>query len=670
MPLSIIVRTKAVHCLPLLLAVIFFAGCSIQERHTQHVDIQGEATESSRYYLEQAQQSSDDNKADWQLLAIRSLLNEGKPREAKAQFDILPARLNLTQQTERDLLNAQLLLALNSMERATQQLNNIDVQTLSDNQKVRYYQMVIVIRKDRPSLSLLRPLIALEPLLKGKDHQDNIDVTWLALTQITPDQLNNLVINADENTLQGWLDLLDIYNANRNDPGMLNAGVSDWQIRYPQNPAARSLPSALSQLQKHEPASTERIALLLPLSGQAQVFGNAIQQGFNDAKNGLLSITPSRPLAQVTSDSVSSPANPDIVVSPSAVSTDELQQTPAIQPAVVQPPVSPPAIVSHVDVRVYDTYSQPLDLLLTQAQQDGATLIVGPLLKNQVESLVSIPDMSLNVLALNEPAQLQARPNICYFALSPEDEAYDAAQHIWQQEKRTPLLLLPQSGLGDRIASAFAAEWNRLGGGIVLQQRFGSVSDLKQRINSNAGISLNGTPVAVPQQPAISIANMSIPAPQNNSGSSQPSGRNIDSTYIVATQQELELIKPMIAMRTSSRNNIALYASSRSAQTGAGPDFRLEMEGLQFSDIPLLSGSNPTLMQQTAGKFSNDYSLMRLYAMGTDAWQLANHFNEIRQRPDFQLPGNTGHLTVDRNCVINRKLSWNQYRQGQIIPVN
>ena len=113
-----------------------------------------------------------------------------------------------------------------------------------------------------------------------------------------------------------------------------------------------------------------------------------------------------------------------------------------------------------------------------------------------------------------------------------------------------------------------------------------------------------------------------------------------------------------------------MYASSRSAQAGAGPDFRLEMEGLQFSDIPLLSGNNPALMQQAASKFNNDYSLVRLYAMGVDAWQLASHFSEMRQLPGYQLQGNTGQLTTDENCVINRKLSWNQYRQGQIVPAN
>ncbi|MGN4007516.1 penicillin-binding protein activator, partial [Cronobacter sakazakii] len=125
-----------------------------------------------------------------------------------------------------------------------------------------------------------------------------------------------------------------------------------------------------------------------------------------------------------------------------------------------------------------------------------------------------------------------------------------------------------------------------------------------------------------------------------------------------------------IAMRAGSHSGASLYASSRSAQGGAGPDFRLEMEGLEFSDIPMLAGSNPALMQQALSAVNNDYSLARLYAMGVDAWSLANHFSQMRQVPGFQLSGNTGALSATQDCVINRKLTWLKYQQGQLVPAN
>ncbi|XPE23054.1 penicillin-binding protein activator [Shigella sonnei] len=55
--------------------------------------------------------------------------------------------------------------------------------------------------------------------------------------------------------------------------------------------------------------------------------------------------------------------------------------------------------------------------------------MVGPLLKNNVEELLK-SDTPLNVLALNQREHPKLHHNICYFALSPEDEARDAARHV------------------------------------------------------------------------------------------------------------------------------------------------------------------------------------------------------------------------------------------------
>ena len=79
---------------------------------------------------------------------------------------------------------------------------------------------------------------------------------------------------------------------------------------------------------------------------------------------------------------------------------------------------------------------------------------------------------------------------------------------------------------------------------------------------------------------------------------------------------------------------------------------------------------DPALMQRALTAVRNDYSLARLYAMGADAWSLANHFAQMRQTPGFELNGNTGDLTATQDCVINRKLSWLKYQRGQIVAAN
>ena len=705
-------RKKAAHSVPLLLAALIFTGCGTQAPDQSTAHMQGSAQADSGFYLQQMSQSTNDTRINWQLLAIRALLKEGKTKQAAELFSQLPQDLNDTQRHEQTLLSAELKVAQKDYDGAKKILGTIDLSTLDKNQQARFWQAGITAEQGRPSLTLLRALIAQEPLLAGADKQKNIDATWQALASMTQDQAKALVINADENVLQGWLDLQQMWFNNRSDPNMLKAGITDWQKRYPQNPGAKMLPTQLVNVQNFKPASTSKIALLLPLNGQAAVFGRAIQQGFEAAKNGTTAVSGSAVPTQAAQA-----ANVNDVVSPSAAETSDLTtaQTPAqgtmqnpvtaptTQPATSapaatqapaetpapataeqpqpqtaqpeqQPATQPQAVATTsanpgAELKIYDTSAQPLDQVLAQVQQDGASIVVGPLLKNNVEALMK-SNTTLNVLALNQPEQVQNRANICYFALSPEDEARDAARHIHEQGKQAPLLLIPRSTLGDRVANAFAQEWQTLGGGVVLQQKFGSASELRAGVNGGAGIALNGSPVSasLPQPQSVTIGGLTIPAPPTDAQIS--GGGKVDSAYIVATPEEIAFIKPMIAMRNGSQSGATLYASSRSAQGTAGPDFRLEMEGLQYSEIPMLAGSNPQLMQQALGAVRNDYSLARLYAMGVDAWALANHFTQMRQVPGFELNGNTGDLTADQDCVINRKLSWLKYQQGQIVPAS
>ncbi|MBE4964012.1 penicillin-binding protein activator [Enterobacter cloacae complex sp. P24RS] len=705
-------RKKAAHSVPLLLAALIFTGCGTQAPDQSTAHMQGSAQADSGFYLQQMSQSTNDTRINWQLLAIRALLKEGKTQQAAELFSQLPKELNDEQRREQTLLSAELKVAQKDDDGAKKILGTIDLSTLDKNQQARFWQAGITAEQGRPSLTLLRALIAQEPLLAGADKQKNIDATWQALASMTQDQARTLVINADENILQGWLDLQQMWFNNRSDPDMLKAGITDWQKRYPQNPGAKMLPTQLVNVQNFKPASTSKIALLLPLNGQAAVFGRAIQQGFEAAKNGTTAVNGSAVPAQAAQA-----ANVNDVVSPSAAETEDLTTaqppaqgtmqnpvtaptTPAAapapaatqapaetqapvtaeqpQPQAAQPEQQPAAQQQAVattsanpgaELKIYDTSAQPLDQVLAQVQQDGASIVVGPLLKNNVEALMK-SNTTLNVLALNQPEQVQNRANICYFALSPEDEARDAARHIHEQGKQAPLLLIPRSALGDRVANAFAQEWQTLGGGVVLQQKFGSASELRAGVNGGAGIALNGSPVSasLPQQQSVTIGDLTIPAPPTDAQIS--GGGKVDSAYIVATPEEIAFIKPMIAMRNGSQSGATLYASSRSAQGTAGPDFRLEMDGLQYSEIPMLAGSNPQLMQQALGAVRNDYSLARLYAMGVDAWALANHFTQMRQVPGFELNGNTGDLTANEDCVINRKLSWLKYQQGQIVPAS
>ncbi|EHF3469410.1 penicillin-binding protein activator [Proteus mirabilis] len=541
--------------------------------------------------------------------------------------------------------------------------------------EMKQFQKVIDDANGQASLDVIRAYIGLEPLITDPVlHQQNIDDTWLTLTKLTPEQRRSVVIKADENTLQGWLDLLNTYEYNQDDTDKLSQAIREWQTRYPRNPGALTLPTLLLRQSQSAVSNSGKIALLLPLTGQAKVFGNAIMQGFTDAKEGLpqANAAPEAPqqdsLASILAELGISSPNADTATTENDNSTDDNTAEGAENSDATSAKETEafagnnrvqldPIVQNNRQVIMYDTNSQPIDLLLKQVQQEGADLIVGPLLKPEVIKTIELKS-GLPVLALNEVDNIPLATTVCFFSLSPEDETRNAAQHLRQQQKSNPLIIVPDNKFGQRMAQTFADEWQRSGGGTVLQQTFGSLDSLKSSINRGVGIRMTGTPVLPTDNAPLPLDTASMPTTNGA----------IDSVYIIATSDELTLIKPMIDMAISTKKRPPIYVSSRSNQGGMGPDFRMEMDGIQFSDIPLMTGANLPLMQKASSKFANDYSLMRLYAMGIDAWSLANNYNELT-KGTLQFNGVSGSLRVEDNCTIYRQLPWMQFKQGKIEPV-
>lgn len=164
-------RKKAAHSVPLLLAALIFTGCGTQAPDQSTAHMQGSAQADSGFYLQQMSQSTNDTRINWQLLAIRALLKEGKTQQAAELFSQLPQDLNDTQRHEQTLLSAELKVAQKDYDGAKKILGTIDLSTLDKNQQARFWQAGITAEQGRPSLTLLRALIAQEPLLAGADKQ-------------------------------------------------------------------------------------------------------------------------------------------------------------------------------------------------------------------------------------------------------------------------------------------------------------------------------------------------------------------------------------------------------------------------------------------------------------------------------------------------------------------
>ena len=201
----------------------------------------------------------------------------------------------------------------------------------------------------------------------------------------------------------------------------------------------------------------------------------------------------------------------------------------------------------------------------------------------------------------------------------------------------------------------------------MLRQDIGSAGELRQMVNSG-GIRMTGTPISsAPAPQSVTIAGLTIPAPPSDVPAATDG--SVDAVYIVATQSQLTLIKPMIDMATSSRGKPAMYASSRSYQAGAGPDFRPKWKACSSATSRCWPAQILSCCSRPARA---SVTTTRWCACTRWGWMPGHWPTTLLKCASCRasVSGTTGTLSASPNCVINRKLPWLQYRQGTVVPVS
>jgi len=217
----------------------------------------------------------------------------------------------------------------------------------------------------------------------------------------------------------GWLELAPISVELARNPARATADLASWHQRFPQHPADAILGTAQTQIVAAT-SFPNQVALLLPLSGRAELDGIAVRDGFVAAY---------------------------------------LQQDANSRP----------------HVRIYDVAAQSVASAYAQAISDGAGFVVGPLTKEDVAAIAPLTAGRTPVLALNYlPDGIAAGRNLFQYALLPEDEARLIARRVVADGRLKGVAILPDGELGNRISTAFADELASLGGTLLASQRYES----------------------------------------------------------------------------------------------------------------------------------------------------------------------------------------------------
>ncbi|MGL4828731.1 MAG: penicillin-binding protein activator [Vibrio sp.] len=584
---------------PIALSIVLSA-CSTQPSSPDVVDITAQPILTAQTYLMRADSTQGSQQNDWLIMALKAAIEENNPEQAQLLVMRLAKQpLTPTQQAQWQLLRAQLLVNAEQYQEALDQLNFQTNWSLPQAQWQQYHQLRadIFTALDR-SFDSTRELVALYDMASNKEKEALTDQIWINLNHYSASKVIKLSAEPGEAELDGWLQLTIYMKTLGSDLPQLKNTLEKWLAENPQHPAAIYTPKAISDILALEIVKPVQTALLLPLSGKFAKQAEFIRDGFVFA---MMNDPDRQPQATLT---------------------------------------------------IIDTNSETLesvDAILTNKQID---FVVGPLIKSNIEKLQQFQQsrgQTIPTLALNIPDQINPSAGTCYLALSPDQEVAQAAKHLFTQGYRYPLILAPQNSYGERVVEAFNEEWRRYSKNKVAVSQFGDKRQLQRNINSVFGLQDSQQNIAQME----SLLGLGL--------ESQPrSRRDVDAVYIVANSSELTLIKPFIEVAINPDTRPPKLFSNSNSNTG-GRQYE-DLSGVTYSDIPLLIHPTPSIKEQLAQIWPNSSNAeRRLQALGMDAYRLMVELPQMKIVEGYTIEGQTGVLSIDDQCVVQREISWAEY---------
>jgi uncharacterized protein len=592
----------------LLAAVSLLAACasapSYQSEGAVNYKLTNIQTRASDL-LDQAQDALEDPRYQLQLTAVMRLLQVGRTNEAsQVMKKLFYSDMNVDQKGLYRILQAYLNLLTHQARLAMKQLEVLQpsVTRLSVNNQVLYFKLksMAYARNHYHAASIEASLNAL--IRDPKTTQADKALLFRRLQTLSVSELNDLKQKSSDTRVNAWFDLALLAKQNQTAPLKLLDAIKAWQSDNP-NSAALSLIAPDEQLQQIKNTQMPRqIALLLPLSGQYESMGKAVQNGF-------------------------------------------LNQYYLLRSGFSTPPV----------IKVYDTQSGDINDLYRRALDNGAELVVGPLLKGNVSQLIAKQDFSVPTILLNYTDQSLNNPAVMQFGLSPTQAAAQAADKAWQFGVNNVLMIVPASGWGDAVGGAFFARWQQLGGQIAagLRLKPGHYSAQVRRV-----LSIDDS-LAREQALENTLRTKLVFTPKKRS--------DANGIFMALDPRQARFIKPLLNFYFA--DELPVFSTSMVYNRFSAPGSNRDLNGVYFNDMPWVLSHQPDVAQLSAGlkrlwptsfKKSN-----RFFALGIDAMRLSVTFRRLEILRNFGLEGMTGRLYLKPGQQIYRQLMWAQIKNGK-----
>lgn len=305
-------------------------------------------------------------------------------------------------------------------------------------------------------------------------------------------------------------------------------------------------------------------------------------------------------------------------------------------------------------IRFYNTDSDKdtWEIYRKAVFENGADMVIGPLLKSRVTDLAStsvqVPTIALNYVDKNPPKHSE----FFQFGLLPEDEAVQIAEKMWEQGHRFVLALTPETDWGRRIYGSFERRYLKLGG-IVRELKYYDPTFVDYATPLEDLFQLNESRQRHANLRRVLGADLQfIPRIRDDA----------DAAVLFADSERAALIYPQ--MKYHYADKFPTYASSHVYRPNSSGKRNRDLDGLRYCDAPIVFEYDPAVF-----KDSEQEALLRLYALGADAYRLINRFRQLNiARTSFD--GMTGELSIRSKQRFFRKLDWGNFSYGKPTPAN
>jgi uncharacterized protein len=594
----------------LLAAFVWLAGCA--QRPVAPADTApvvssarttpGEAQDALRELARLPAGEVDDTALAW----TADYLSQGRVAAADSLLGWLEGRpLTPNRQAERALLRAQWHLIQQAPEQAEAVLNHPNLRAIVADLNNSQRSRIGLLRADALTLrgellASLQQRVAVDHLLDRDNQQYNRSMIWTQLMLLPINELTDAERRSDDATLSGWLELARLYRDPLSDIDGQLRNLDDWQRRRANHPAAQNMPDIIQALRQAVRERPQSVAVLLPQSGPLAGPASAIRDGLLAAYYSALG---------------------------------QGHPVPAMH--------------------FLDSSRGDIFALYNQALALGASLVIGPLDKDQATALAAVPDLPVPTLALNYIDGAARSSKLFQFGLAPEDEARQVAEQAIIEGMTLAAVLYPKdnSGWGRRVADAFSLRFQELGGIVSTEASY--TDNPTETTKSLLGIG---------QSEARSRAlrrytSMAIEF--------EPRRRqDIDLVFLVANPAQARQMKPALNFHYAS--TLPVFATSHIYAGVPSPERDTDLNGVRFVEMPWLLESGSPLHEEAARAWPDGHGRFeKLFAMGVDAYRLHARLVMLENVPDSFLPGVTGQLSMNEHRVLERRLNWAWFRKGQ-----